>query len=37
MLSDTGATTDPNRFRGNLNGNFDGKVHIFTGQFRFAF
>jgi long-chain fatty acid transport protein len=37
MLSDTGATTDPNRFRGNLNGNFDATVHIFTGQLRFAF
>lgn len=37
MLSDTGATTDPNRFRGNLNGTFDAKVHIFTGQARLAF
>lgn len=37
MLSDTNATTDPNRFRGNLNGNFDASVHIFTGQMRFSF
>jgi long-chain fatty acid transport protein len=37
MLSDSGATTDPNRFRGNFNGTFDTNVHIFTGQARFAF
>lgn len=37
MLTDSGATTDPNRFRGSLNGNFDGNVHIFTGQLRVAF
>jgi long-chain fatty acid transport protein len=37
QLSDTGATTDPNRFRGNLNGKFDASIDILMGSLRYKF
>jgi long-chain fatty acid transport protein len=37
QLTDSGATTDPNRFRGNLNGTFEASIDIVMGSFRLKF
>ena len=37
QLTDSGASTDPNRFRGNLNGNYEASIDILAVQARLRF